>query len=49
MRSMVEGRREAPSSDQEARCASAPPPHFVRSPSPANAGEDCYPSNSFAA
>jgi hypothetical protein len=42
MRSMVEGRREAPffSESANARFARAPPPHFVRSPSPANAGED---------
>jgi len=38
MRSMVEGRREAAMLHR--RLAPPPPPHFVRSPSPGNSGED---------
>ena len=46
MRSMVEGRRDsAVSLLKNARFARAPPPHFVRSPSPAKAGEDLGSSN----
>jgi hypothetical protein len=38
MRSMVEGRERSEPVPTALRAA--PPPHFVRSPSPANAGED---------